>query len=68
MMTQETKLKELGDVVRRQGRPEATGGTMVDLVFNPVTGEFEQMSQGAAVPSSGMIVTEMTREGFACNG
>ena len=64
-MTQETKLKELGDAVRRQGRPKETGGTMVDLVFNPTTGEFEQMVQGAVVPTSGMIVTEMTREGFA---
>lgn len=64
-MTQETKLKELGDVVRRQGRPEQTGGTMIDLVFNPTTGEFEQAARGAVVPSTGTVVTEMTREGFA---
>jgi len=64
-MTQEAQLKELGDTVRRQGRPAETGGTMVDLVFNPTTGEFEQVTHGAVVPSSGTIVTEMTREGFA---
>lgn len=55
-------LTKLGEEVRKQGYGN---DTMLDLVFNPVTGEFEQVKRGEITPSSGMVVTEMTREGFA---
>jgi len=38
---------------------------MQDLVYNAETGEFEQRQHGETPPESGMVVTEMTREGFA---
>lgn len=36
---------------------------MTDLVFNPVTGEFEQRPRGTA--SDGDVVNEMAKTGFA---
>ena len=58
----EKDLSKLGEEVRKQGYEN---DTMQDLVFNPVTGEFEQHRHGETTPASGMVVTEMTREGFA---
>lgn len=58
----EKELSKLGEEVRKQGYGN---DTMQDLVFNPVTGEFEQHRHGETAPPSGMVVTEMTREGFA---
>ena len=58
----EKELSNVGEEVRKQGYGN---DTMQDLVFNPVTGEFEQHRHGETTPSSGMVVTEMTREGFA---
>lgn len=55
---------EFGEEVRRQGRPE-TGRSMKDLVYNPVTGEFEQVSRTDNPSNRGMVVTEMTEHGFA---
>ncbi|MBP3552852.1 MAG: hypothetical protein J6K05_06725 [Bacteroidaceae bacterium] len=39
------------------------GGSMQDLVFNPVTGEFEQRPHGTH--GAGEVVTDMTKDGFA---
>lgn len=36
---------------------------MTDLVFNPVTGEFEQRPRGTA--NDGDVVNEMAKTGFA---
>ena len=36
---------------------------MQDLVFNPVTGEFEQRPRGTH--GAGDVVTDMTKDGFA---
>lgn len=58
-------LTTLGETVRKQSYETKTGGTMLDLVFNPVTGEFEQQNVAAGERPSGMVVTEMTKEGFA---
>ena len=56
-------LEEMGNDVRTQGGQGT--GTMSELVFNPTTGEFETVAQGSAPSGSNMIVTEMTKEGFA---
>lgn len=40
------------------------GAAVTDLVFNPVTGEFEEIPHGM-VPAVGEVVTEMTKYGFA---
>ena len=58
----ERELKELATSVRKQGH----GSTMTDLVYDPVTGEFRQVSSDV-VPAQGDVVTEMTREGFAAD-
>ncbi len=60
-MTQQ-ELSNLGEEVRKQGYGK---DTMKDLVYNPETGEFEQREHSEAQPESGIVVTEMTREGFA---
>ena len=60
-----TMLKELGEEVRKQGRSNEVGPSLKDLVYDVETGEFGQMGKGEVVPSTGNIVTEMTREGFA---
>lgn len=56
---------EFGEEVRRQGHPETAGRSMKDLVYNPVTGEFEQVARGESNNSQGTVVTEMTEQGFA---
>lgn len=56
-------LEQMGNDVRTQGGQGT--GTMSELVFNPVTGEFETIAQGSGSNDEGMIVTEMTKEGFA---
>lgn len=56
-------LEQMGNDVRVQGGQGT--GTMSELVFNPATGEFETVAQGFAPSDSNMIVTEMTKEGFA---
>ena len=56
-------LEEMGNDVRTQGGQGT--GTMSELVFNPTTGEFETVAQGSAPSGNNMIVTEMTKEGFA---
>ena len=53
----------MGNDVRTQGGQGS--GTMSELVFNPVTGEFETRAPGSGTVGEGMIVTEMTKEGFA---
>ena len=43
---------------------QTKGSAVTDLVFNPVTGEFEEIPHGM-VPAVGEVVTEMTKYGFA---
>lgn len=52
--------EKFGSNIREQG----LGSTMVDLVFNPITGNFEQVPQGTPIVE-GQVVTSMTRDGFA---
>lgn len=56
-------LDQIGEDVRVQGGQGS--GTMSELVFNPTTGEFETISQGSAPVGDEIIVTDMTKEGFA---
>ena len=63
-MNNKTALKELGEGVRKQGRPE-TGTSLNELCYDLETGEFVQMGKNSPVPANAQIVTEMTREGFA---
>lgn len=55
--------ERFGEEVRRQGRPEAAGRSMMDLVYDEVTGEFKQVPRGES--TNGTVVTEMTEQGFA---
>ena len=55
----EQELEKFGNQIKDQGE----GGTMTQLVYNPNTGEFEQVARGAS--HVGDVVTEMTRKGFA---
>ncbi len=59
-MNTQKDLNELGTMVRQQGYE---GTTMMDLVFNPETGDFEQVPKGTT--HEGDVVTEMTKDGFA---
>lgn len=59
-MPQQQELTKLGETVRKQGYE---GSTMMDLVFNPETGDFEQVPKGSA--HEGDVVTDMTKDGFA---
>jgi hypothetical protein len=63
MTNQEQELSRLGQEVRKQGG-QGTGTSMKDLVFDPVSGEFKQVSK-TETPESGEVVTRMTEEGFA---
>ena len=56
---------EFGEEVRRQGRPDVAGRSMKDLVYYPVTGEFEQVTRGENTDNRGTVVTQMTEDGFA---
>lgn len=59
----ESECRKLANSVRKQ----CYGTTTTDLAFDPVTGEFRQVSQGES-PSAGAVVTQMTQEGFAAWG
>lgn len=55
-------------VINPNGRRVSTqsaqsASTLKDLVFNPKTGEFEQVERGSA--NEGDTVTKMTEDGFA---
>lgn len=58
METKETQ--QVLDEARKQGR----GDSMMDLVFDPETGEFKQVDKGTQV-DQGQVVTGMTEDGFA---
>ncbi len=45
-----------------RGTSQSTS-SLKDLVFNPETGDFEQVDRGSA--NEGDIVTELSKEGFA---
>lgn len=47
---------------RRKATIQSTS-TLKDLVFNPETGDFEQVERGTA--NEGDTVTKMTEDGFA---
>lgn len=57
------QLNDLAEEVREEGYNQE--GSMKDLVFDPVTGEFQQIERGSHA-GTGEIVTEMTNKGFAC--
>ncbi len=57
-------LEKMGEDIRVQGGQGT--GDMTELVFNPLTGEFETRAPGSSLSSGEMNVTEMTDEGFAC--
>ena len=59
-MAQQQELSKLGETVRQQGYE---GSTLMDLVYNPVKGVFEQIPKGTA--HEGDVVTDMTTGGFA---
>ena len=56
-----TELERFGNQIREQG--ERQGSTMMDLVFDPVTGDFKQVPKGQQ--HVGDVVTEMAEKGFA---
>lgn len=58
-----TSQERLGDEVRKQGGQG--GSTMSELVFDPTTGEFRTSNPGESTSGDEMVVTEMTKEGFA---
>ena len=64
-MNTASELSNLGEEVRKQGRPDEAGRSMKDLVFDPETGEFKQVSRGDNPAGEGDIVTQMTKDGFA---
>ena len=57
----EQEFERFGEQIKKQG--ENQGGTMTQLVYNPETGEFEQVAKGSA--HVGDVVTDMTEKGFA---
>lgn len=57
------QLNNLAEDVRTEGYNPS--GSMKDLVFDPLSGEFKQVRKGSAT-GSGEVVTEMTNKGFAC--
>ena len=61
-MTNEQQLNNLAEDVREEGLNQ--GGSMKDLVFDPVTGDFRQVPRGTH-HGEGDVVTEMTNKGFA---
>ena len=56
-----TELERFGNQIKEQG--EEQGSTMMDLVFDPVTGDFKQVPKGQQ--HVGDVVTEMAEKGFA---
>lgn len=56
-----TELERFGNQIKEQG--EGQGSTMMDLVFDPVTGDFKQVPKGQQ--HVGDVVTEMAEKGFA---
>jgi len=57
-------LKEMGEDVRQQGRSE---NALSNLVYDLDTGEFTCVRGDQPVPTTGTVVTEMTRQGFAAH-
>ncbi len=57
----EQEFERFGQQIKEQG--EKQGHTMMDLVFDPVSGDFKQVPKGEQ--HVGDIVTEMTEKGFA---
>lgn len=56
-----TELERFGNQIREQG--ESQGRTMMDLVFDPLTGDFKQVPKGTH--HVGDVVTDMAEKGFA---
>ena len=63
-----TAFKEMGEDIRKQGRPEsAPNKSLSNLVYDLDTGEFTCVRGDEPVPTTGAVVTEMTRQGFAAH-
>lgn len=56
-------LEKMGEDIRVQGGQGH--GDMTELVFNPITGEFETRAPGSSLSTGEMNITDMTNEGFA---
>ena len=56
----EQEFKRFGEQIKEQG--ETNGGTMYDLIFNPVTGDFEQKPKGTSFTGDKVTVFP---DGFA---
>ena len=52
----EQEFERFGEQIKRQG--ENQGGTMTQLVYNPDTGEFEQVAKGAPLRPASLCRTE----------
>ena len=57
----EQEFENFGEQIKEQGKNQ--GNAMTQLVYNPETGDFEQVARGAG--HVGDIVTDMTEKGFA---
>lgn len=55
------ELERFGNQIKEQG--DKPGRTMMDLVFDPETGDFKQVPKGTQ--HTGDVVTEMAEKGFA---
>lgn len=63
-MASERELNKMAEDVRVQGGQGT--GSMNELVYNNETGEFETVTSSSAnIDRNGLIVTDMTKEGFA---
>lgn len=61
-----TSDEQFGEEIRRQSYPSEAGQSMMDLVFDPVTGTFKQVPRNTQTPQQpGNVVTGITTDGFA---
>lgn len=63
-MDEQKKLENECRQLAKSVRDQSYGTSVIDLAFDPVTGEFRQVARGET-PSAGAVVTQMTQEGFA---
>lgn len=56
-------LEQMGEDIRVQGGQGS--GNMTELIYNPVTGEFETVPVGTRTNGDRSNVTDMTKDGFA---
>lgn len=63
-MASERELNKMAEDIRVQGGQGT--GSMNELVYNHLTGEFETVSPSSNINRNSQIVTDMTKAGFAC--